>query len=273
MGFSETYKRVVESYKENLRRRTNDANVSKIGRFLYRPLSFPLTVPFAQVGISANQISVSAIFVFSVAAWLLASGQPSKMQLGAWVYLFFILMDFIDGNLARVFRNATVFGKLLDGFVDAFATLIFIPVAFGMELIPSPFGLTFKTSLFLALFASISFYLNIYFRLRLIYVLRDNDLDKKRSAGSTSSSTKLSMKKVGQAIRKEAVMATPLTLLLCVYIQRLDVFLIFYFLIHGIVGNLEIIATMMKYKSTLDIPTAWARELWKQDRAGEPQRG
>src|SRR4051794_26373369 len=124
MGWTETYKRVIASYKENLRRRTNDANVSAIGRYLYRPISFPLTVPFAMAGISANQVTISAVFVFAIAAYGLASGDPALMLAGAMIYLFFMIMDFVDGNLARVFRNATVFGKLLDGFVDALATLI-----------------------------------------------------------------------------------------------------------------------------------------------------
>lgn len=100
-------------------------------RYFYRPLSFPLTVPFIQLRISANQVTLINFIILVVSSLMIATGKHTLIIIGAIIYFFIFVMDCIDGNIARYTRRKTYLGKLTDGFVDALVYLIFVFVAIG----------------------------------------------------------------------------------------------------------------------------------------------
>ncbi len=84
-------------------------------RFVLRPVSYVLTVPFLEAGVSANMVSFLSIFV-SIAAFILLGFTPGKAAQIAGVLMFFLwcVMDCVDGNIARYTGKASAHGVLWD---------------------------------------------------------------------------------------------------------------------------------------------------------------
>jgi phosphatidylglycerophosphate synthase len=83
--------------------------------YVARPLSFPLTALCLRLGISANQATGLSVGFFGAGALLLAFGSPGAALLGALLVNAWLVVDCIDGNIARYTGTASAYG----GFADA----------------------------------------------------------------------------------------------------------------------------------------------------------
>lgn len=104
-----SYKYVRESLPKN------KSSVSSIWvKAVARPLSFPLTYLFANMGFSANFISVLSGLV-SVAGCILLS-VPDKTAVWAGIVCInlWIVLDCVDGNVARVTNKFSRMGEFFD---------------------------------------------------------------------------------------------------------------------------------------------------------------
>ena len=101
--------------------------------FLIRPLSFVLTPVFLSLGVSANQVTYLGCGIGVVSLVLLAWGTHLTWILGFVFFVLQMLMDAIDGNLARMTNSATYLGKFLDGLSDMLL-LSLVPGAVGLGL-------------------------------------------------------------------------------------------------------------------------------------------
>jgi len=84
-------------------------------RLVLRPLSFLVAWVFLRLGFSANQVSYLAVLVSLLAAVLMGTGERNVAIVGAFLFNCFALLDCVDGNIARVRRQASPYG----GFMDA----------------------------------------------------------------------------------------------------------------------------------------------------------
>jgi len=85
---------------------------------VYRPLGFLLVKAIFRTSITPNQITVFSIFVGLLAGLGYGLGRRSTIVAGALLLAFSIVLDCADGQLARLKKNGTRFGRLLDGLVD-----------------------------------------------------------------------------------------------------------------------------------------------------------
>jgi phosphatidylglycerophosphate synthase len=83
--------------------------------YVARPLSFPLTALCLRLGISANQATALSVPVYLTGALLLAFGSWPAAVVGALLINAWLVVDCVDGNIARTLRTASPFG----GYVDA----------------------------------------------------------------------------------------------------------------------------------------------------------
>lgn len=108
-----TYKKVkrlcMKSATDN--QTTNEAN--PIPRF-YRHLSYYLTPLFLYLRVSANQASILAIIVGLIGASLFISTNFYVVLAGLILYFINVLLDFIDGNIARATNTKSTLGIYLD---------------------------------------------------------------------------------------------------------------------------------------------------------------
>jgi phosphatidylglycerophosphate synthase len=83
--------------------------------YVARPLSFPVTALCLRLGVSANQATALSVPVFAAGALLLAFGSWGAAVAGALLINAWLVIDCVDGNIARYRRTASSFG----GFADA----------------------------------------------------------------------------------------------------------------------------------------------------------
>lgn len=104
---------------------------------VFRPLSFYLTWLFLRLGISANQVTYISLLVGLTGLGLLAFGGYGARVLGALLLNFWIVLDCVDGNIARCTSSSSRFGFFLDTTTGHIINLfLFLSVGIGMFINP-----------------------------------------------------------------------------------------------------------------------------------------
>ena len=106
------YKHVSSSYKK-----TGFFSLP-ISNRVFRYLSFFITPFFLKLNISANVTTCLSGGIGVLATLFIFFGTKQYLIIGLWIFLFSYLMDFVDGNIARVKGTSTFFGKFIDGYID-----------------------------------------------------------------------------------------------------------------------------------------------------------
>ena len=100
--------------------------------FLYRPIAFLLVKSIYRTKITPDHLTLGAMVVGLTGGFLYAFGLPQTSIVGAIFYILFIILDCSDGQLARLKKNGTKIGRLLDGIADYIVvTAIYIGLAIG----------------------------------------------------------------------------------------------------------------------------------------------
>jgi phosphatidylglycerophosphate synthase len=100
--------------------------------FFYRPLAFILVKIIYSTKITPNQLTVTAIFVGLAAGCVYATGLPNACIYGALLFMLYNIIDCSDGQLARLKKNGTHAGRIIDGIADYISTAaVFIGLGIG----------------------------------------------------------------------------------------------------------------------------------------------
>jgi len=94
-----------------------------ITRYLYRPVSFPLTRLLVWTPITPNQVSYLVAALVVVGCWLTAQPSPDKAVAGTAVILASAYLDCCDGEIARVKLLSSRFGAWIDTIVDELSSI------------------------------------------------------------------------------------------------------------------------------------------------------
>jgi phosphatidylglycerophosphate synthase len=89
-----------------------------LARYLDRNLSWRLSKRLAQTSITPNQVTICNTMVGLTSAWMFASTSYWMRLLGSLLFLFSIMVDGVDGELARLTMSETKFGGMLDVTTD-----------------------------------------------------------------------------------------------------------------------------------------------------------
>lgn len=103
-----------------------------ITRYVFVPLSWPLTLFALLAGATPNIVTFTRIALYSVA--LIEICLPSPLhQAGIFLFILSTIADSVDGNIARVNDQASYYGKFLDGLVDNLGDFL-LPLALVVHL-------------------------------------------------------------------------------------------------------------------------------------------
>jgi hypothetical protein len=101
--------------------------------YLYRPLAYIFVRAIYRTSITPNQITLFSIAIGLGAAGCFAFG-PSTAAAGAALYALSIVFDCADGQLARLKKNGTRMGRVLDGLVDYITGIgAYLGIALGLK--------------------------------------------------------------------------------------------------------------------------------------------
>ncbi|MCP4176402.1 MAG: CDP-alcohol phosphatidyltransferase family protein [bacterium] len=103
--------------------------------FFYRPLAFLLVKIVYPTNITPNQLTIGAIIMGIIGGFFYAQGTPLSPEpfiIGALFFMMFNILDCSDGQLARLKKNGTRIGRIIDGAADYVATTaIYIGIGIG----------------------------------------------------------------------------------------------------------------------------------------------
>ena len=243
MGLSELFREVLASYYGRKKQRLE--NRMLLYRYLYRPLSLPITVVFLKLRVSANQATVLGFLVLVVSLLLLGQGGA----LGPWGiagYFIFFVLDFVDGNIARFNGTASYFGKLFDGMVDAVGFLIFIAVAAhnvnsGASVLPSWLELVLGTA------TTITALLRQNYMFRLAHLKREAGIAPEiAGVGEPEGSNGGGLGRVAALVYDNLAVSAPVVLPVAVLAGLASAFTVLFFVLHGVIGVAGILYSLVK---------------------------
>jgi len=107
--------------------------------YVIRKISFYPTWLFLKIGISANQATFISIIVGVIGCSFLAFGNYGARIMGALLVNFWIVLDCVDGNIARYKRSISEYGQFVDALsgylLNAF---LFLSAGIGAYTQPEP---------------------------------------------------------------------------------------------------------------------------------------
>ena len=100
---------------------------------LYRPLAFLFVKATYGFNLTPDRVSVAALLIGSTAGVMFAFGGFTFLVIGAALYFTSNVLDCADGQIARLKKNGTKVGRIIDGLVD-YIVSIFVFVGIGIGL-------------------------------------------------------------------------------------------------------------------------------------------
>jgi phosphatidylglycerophosphate synthase len=103
-----------------------------IDLLLYRPLAFLVVISVYNTKIKPDHLTLMAMLMGIAGGIFYLYGNRQGAILGAVCYLLFNILDCSDGQLARIKKNGSPVGRLLDGIADYIAAIaVYSGIAFG----------------------------------------------------------------------------------------------------------------------------------------------
>jgi phosphatidylglycerophosphate synthase len=168
----------LEEYKSSLKMKEVEEVIDLI---LYRPLAFLLVISVYHTKIKPDHLTLAAMIMGIIGGCFYSFGTPSTCIAGAIFYILFNILDCSDGQLARIKKNGSPFGRLLDGIADYIAAIaVYVGIAIGYSGNP----LQPSSMIFLTFLAGLSIIIQEslvdYFRTRFLDIVlkRENTFDE-----------------------------------------------------------------------------------------------
>ena len=101
--------------------------------YLFRPLAFLLVKLIYRTNITPNQITLVSLIVGILSGVSFGAGRRPEVILGGLIYGLSIVLDCADGQLARLKKNGTRLGRILDGLIDYLVTVaVYLGIGIGL---------------------------------------------------------------------------------------------------------------------------------------------
>jgi hypothetical protein len=119
----------ITEYKNSLK---NIDAEEPLDVYLYRPMAFIVVKSFYSLPLTPNQYSLMALISGIISSVYFSQGTQPGFLWGAFYFLLFAIFDCCDGMQARLKKNGSEFGRMIDGLVDyAVNILVYIGLAIG----------------------------------------------------------------------------------------------------------------------------------------------
>lgn len=154
-----TYKEI----KDSLTKKKNSRSPLWIQLWVRR-FSFPVTYLFINTGWTANMVSILSWIVAFVAAVLLCINNFGCMLAGVILTNFWLVLDCVDGNIARVKKVKTFMGDFYDA-VAGYCPFSFTTIALGVAAYNTTFLVPSNYKILLLVIGGVGAVSGIYSRL------------------------------------------------------------------------------------------------------------
>lgn len=96
-------------------------------RWIQEPAARPLVYAFKHTPVTPNQVTILSALLAILAAWFFSYGDTRSMIQGGIIFELSLILDSVDGELARAKGMASEWGRIVDGigdYVSSIAVLI-----------------------------------------------------------------------------------------------------------------------------------------------------
>jgi phosphatidylglycerophosphate synthase len=103
-------------------------------RWIQEPAARPLVYAFKETPVTPNQVTVLSALLAIVAAYFFSLGDAHSMIQGGIIFEISLILDSVDGELARAKGMASEWGRIVDGigdYVSSIAVLIGLMIGFS----------------------------------------------------------------------------------------------------------------------------------------------
>ena len=129
--FKEYNRQLFKDYKKSLKHMIFDETLTL---YILRPIAFIIVKLLYSTNVTPNQVSYTAIFVGLISAFFFSMGTLTSFLIGGILYFFILVLDCVDGMIARLKKNGTPVGRIIDGFADySIGILIYIGMGMGLD--------------------------------------------------------------------------------------------------------------------------------------------
>ncbi len=98
----------------------------------FRPLAFLLVKLVYKTGVTPNQLTFIAILFALAGGYIFAQGGKENFFIGGIFFAMYNIFDCADGQLARLKKNGSSLGRIIDGFADYIAGIaLYLAIGFG----------------------------------------------------------------------------------------------------------------------------------------------
>ena len=221
-----------------------------IDLILYRPLAFLLVISVYNTKIKPDHLTLTAMLMGIIGGYFYSIGSHQSAIIGAICYLLFNIFDCSDGQLARLKKNGSSVGRLLDGIADYIAAIaVYAGIVIGYS--NSPEQSSHMTILIALAGISIIVQESLvdYFRMRFLDIVLQRQLIAKRKRKKFISSTPEKYFKANRIIIRFWVFMGPSAkitiLILCSFFCRFD---IFFWIVIGGFNILAVLLWLIQYR-------------------------
>lgn len=247
MSIRALHRRVLDSYYGQAKQRIEQDYV--LYRFVYRPLSLPIATVLLRFGVSANQVTIFSLLLLLASLALMCAPSHLLPGLGIAGYFAFFVLDFVDGGIARFTGTASYFGKLLDGMVDSVGFLVF--TAASVYSINSGHSLLdWRAELTLGFLTTIAALLRQNYLLRVAHLRREAGVARE----DVREYLLAAKRNRGQFLTlayDNVTASLPIVLPLAAMTGLTSVFIIAFFLLHGVIGLSGVVVSVARNRRSL----------------------
>lgn len=231
-----TYKQILDSLPAK-----KNSNSSWWVKLWVRRASFLFTFIFINLGFSPNGVSILSIFITILACAFFMI--PFKWAVIAAIVLinFWLILDCVDGNIARCRKIKTVYGEFVDD-IGGYFTVAFVYLSIGVTAYNFGGILFGEKNMWMIILGGISSVCDIL--ARLIHkdyehftdkTLTEEERKEKNSHESYEVTDKKSLSYIRRRVGKEIGISGLFMLLtiVCVIFNAYDLMTLFYFMFNG----------------------------------------
>ncbi len=124
-------KQIFRDYKKSIKHAVFDETLTL---YILRPIAFVFVKLLYPTSITPNQVSLMNIIVGIISGYFFSRGTVTSFIIGGSLYFLCMVLDCVDGMIARLKNSGTAIGRIIDGFADYIVAIsAYVGMGIGFE--------------------------------------------------------------------------------------------------------------------------------------------